>query len=70
MFLIIKYYLSAENIKFTNKIRSSYTSELNLNRDDLPLLKNDTNNIIEFRDDIEVYKKNKKKYSFWGLLDK
>ena len=40
------------------------------NLSNLTLLKNDTNNIIEFRDDIEVYKKNKKKYSFWGLLDK
>tara|TARA_Y100000590_G_scaffold370482_1_gene432336 strand:+ start:6996 stop:7217 length:222 start_codon:yes stop_codon:yes gene_type:complete len=67
MFLIIKYYLSAENIKFTNKIRSSYTSELNLNRDDLPLLKNDTNNIIEYKDDLEEFKKKRKK-RFWEKL--
>jgi len=34
----------------------------------LPLLKNDTNNIIEYSDDIEIFKKEKKRYKFWELL--
>tara|TARA_Y100000590_G_scaffold465968_1_gene639840 strand:- start:3500 stop:3637 length:138 start_codon:yes stop_codon:yes gene_type:complete len=37
---------------------------------DLILLENDTNNIVEYRNDIEVYKKEKKKYKFWELLKK
>ena len=31
---------------------------------------NDTQNIIVYSDDIEVFKKNKKKYSFWDLINK
>ena len=34
------------------------------------LLKNDTNNIIEYINDIEIYKKKKKKYTFWDLIGK
>ena len=37
---------------------------------DLPLLINDTDNIIEYKDDTEVYKKKKKKYFFWELINK
>ena len=32
--------------------------------------KNDTRNIIEYRNDIEVYRKNKKNYKFWDLIGK
>ena len=36
----------------------------------LLLLKNNTNNIIEYRNDIEVYKKKRKNYKFWDLIRK
>ena len=68
--LTISFYFSDQNIRETNKSRSLYSVELNNNTQNLPLLKNDTNNIIEYIDDIEVYKKKKKKYTFWDLIGK
>ena len=68
--LITRFYFSEQNVRETNKSRSFYSVELNSNTQNLPLLKNDTNNIIEYIDDIEVYKKKKKKYTFWDLIGK
>ena len=68
--LITSFYFSDQNIRETNKSRSFYSVELNSNTQNLPLLKNDTSNIIEYIDDIEVYKKKKKKYTFWDLIGK
>ena len=68
--LITRYYFSDQNIKETNKSRAFYSVKLNHNTQNLPLLKNDTNNIIEYINDVEVYKKNKKKYTFWDLIGK
>ena len=62
--LTIKFYFSDQNIRETNKSRSFYSIELNNNMQNLPLLKNDTKNIIEYSDDVEIYKKKKKKYTF------
>ena len=68
--LTTKFYFSDKNIKETNKSRSFYSVELNSSTQNLPLLKNDTNNIIEYINDIEIYKKKKKKYTFWDLIGK
>jgi len=68
--LTTKFYFSDKNIKETNKSRSLYSAKLNNNTQNLPLLKNDTNNIIEYINDIEIYKKNKKKFTFWNLIGK
>ena len=68
IFFIIKYYFLLFNIMNTNKSRalnSINSSSANLN---LPLLKNDTKNIIEFKDDVNIFQKKKKKYKFWNLL--
>ena len=54
----------------TNKSRSIYQADLKNNMQSLPLLENDTNNIIEYRNDIEIYKEKKKNYTFWDLLGK
>ena len=72
IFLILttRFYFSDQNIRETNKSRSFYSVELNNNTLNLPLLKNNTKNIIEYSNDIEVYKKNKKKYTFWDLIRK
>jgi hypothetical protein len=64
------FYFSDQNIKETNKSRAFYSVKLNNNTQNLPLLKNDTNNIIEYINDVEVYKKKKKKYTFWDLIGK
>ena len=68
--LTTKFYFSDQNIRKTNKSRSFYSAALNNNTQNLPLLKNDTNNIIEYLDDVEIYKKKKKKYSFFDLIGK
>ena len=68
--LTTRFYFSDQNIRETNKSRSFYSVELNNNIQNLPLLKNDTNNIIEYLNDVEVYKKNKKKFSFFDLIKK
>ena len=70
IFFSVNFYLSEENIIQTNKSRSSYAYELSNNNQSLPLLENDTNNIIEFTNDMEKFKKNKKNYTFWDLIGK
>ena len=58
---IINFYFSDKNIIKTNKSRSNYIVNLNEGTQNLPLLKNDTEDIIEYRDDVEQYIKKKKK---------
>ena len=67
---ITSFYFSDQNIRETNKSRSFYSVSINKDTMNLPLLKNDTSNIIEYRDDLEVYKKKKKYYKFWDLIGK
>ena len=67
---ITSFYFSDQNIRETNKSRSFYSVKINKDTKKLPLLKNDTNDIIEYRNDIEVYKKKKKYYKFWDLIRK
>ena len=52
IFIIVKYYFSEENIKFTNISRSTYSAMTNDNNDKLPVLKSDTNNIIVYKNDL------------------
>ena len=68
--LTTSFYFSDQNIQETNKSRTFYTVKQNNDLQNLPLLKNDTDNIIEYRNDIEIYKKNKKNYTFWCLIKK
>ena len=68
--LITKFYFSDQNVRETNKSRSFYSVELNSNIQNLPLLKNDTNNVIEYSNDVSIYKKKKKKFTFFGLIKK
>jgi len=68
--LITIFYFSDQNVVKTNKSRTFYSVKLNEKISNLPLLKNDTSDIIEYRNDIEVYKKNKKTYIFWDLIKK
>ena len=62
------YYFSERNINETTKKRLFYKDKISNNIEDLPLIKNDTNNIIEYTDDIENFKKKKKRYIFWDLI--
>ena len=68
--LTTRFYFSEQNIKETNKSRSFYSVKIYNDTQNLPLLKNDTNNIIEYINDVDIYKKNKKKFTFWDLIEK
>ena len=65
-FFIARYYSSDENYKNSYRSTSLLDEKINETENDLILLKNNTENIIEFVE----YKNNKKtkKYSFWKLL--
>ena len=67
IFLITKYYFSEQNLIFTNKSRSSYSLMLNKYENNLPLLKNDTNHVIIYKNELEEFK-NKRKKRPWEKL--
>ena len=66
---LTNFYLSDENIKKINNSRFNYSIELNNNMQNLPLLKNDTNDIVEYQIDTEINKKKKKYNLFWKLIE-
>jgi hypothetical protein len=68
--LLILFYVSENNVKNTSKSRAFHEAKLNNNIENLPLLSNDTSNIIEYSNDLENFKKRKKKYLFFNLLEK
>ena len=67
-FLVTKHYFSDENVIFTNKSRSSYALQVNIDNKSLPILKNDTNNIIIYKNDVEEFTKKRKKRSWEDLI--
>ena len=66
-FLVTKHYFSDENVIFTNKSRSSYALQVIIDNKILPILKNDTNNIIIYKNDVEEFTKKRKK-RLWEKL--
>jgi len=62
------FYFSEKNIRLTNKSRSFYVTKMNDNLQSIPLLENDTKNIILYNNGIEILEK--KKYKFWSLIGK
>ena len=67
IFFVIKFYLSENNIKRSYKIISQYENEIDKKFSNLPIIKDDTKNIIEYTNEIEEFK-NKKQRRFWDLL--
>jgi|TARA_B110000014_G_C20041305_1_gene541244 hypothetical protein len=64
--LLFYFYFSDKNILNTNRSRSLSSLNFKLSLSNLPLLKNDTNNITDYATNNE---KNKKKYNlFWNLI--
>ena len=68
IFLVSKHYFSDKNIILTNKSRSSYSLNPTIDLRNLPLLKNDTDNIIVYINDIEKFKKKRKKRAWEKLI--
>ena len=67
-FNIYKYYSSNKNIKNINLNKLNIEEIIKTKISDIPILKNDTNNVIEFNDSFDEEIKNNKKRSFWDLL--
>ena len=67
IFFVIKFYLSENNIKWSNKVIFQYQNKLDKKFINLPIIKDDTNDIIEYTSEIEDFK-NKKQRKFWDLL--
>ena len=67
IFFVIKFYLSENNIKWSNKVILQYQNVLDKKFINLPIIKDDTNDIIEYTSEIEDFK-NKKQRKFWDLF--
>ena len=68
-FLIIyKFYSSEKNIQFKNFNRVNIDKILNDKKSELPVLKNDTQNVIQFNDGFSNSIKENKPRNFWDLL--
>jgi len=63
-----KFYSSNKNIKDKEFNRNNIDQILNDKISNLPILKNDTDNVIEFNDGFSNEIKNDKPRSFWNLL--
>ena len=63
-----KFYFSNKNIKDKEFNRNNIDQILNDKTSNLPILKNDTNNVIKFNDGFSNEIKNDKPRSFWNLL--
>jgi len=66
--LTTSFYFSEQNIRATNKSRSFYVVKLHYDMLKLPLLVNDTNDIIEYRNDVQEFRDKRKKRIFEGLI--
>ena len=67
-FYIFSHYSSNESIKSINLNRANFNVILQKKILDLPVLKNDTNNVINFNSSFSEEIKNDKPRSFWNLL--
>ncbi len=67
-FYVFNHYSSNENIKNTNLNRANIDVILQNKISDLPILKNDTNNVINFNSSFSEEIKDDKPRSFWNLL--
>ena len=70
IFFIItyKYYSSNKNLEIKNYNRNNIDAIISSKISNLPVLKNDTNNVIEFNDGFSNEIQNDKPRSFWKLL--
>ena len=67
-FITYKYYSSNKNIEVKDYNRINIDEIINNKISNLPVLTNDTDNVIEFNDGFSNNIKNDKTRSFWNLL--
>ena len=66
IFFTYRYYISDENKKKTFRNLSKINEDITLYESKLPIIENDTKNIVKYFDNDEST--DKKKYFFWELL--
>tara|TARA_B100000963_G_C22475762_1_gene602312 strand:+ start:157 stop:420 length:264 start_codon:yes stop_codon:yes gene_type:complete len=66
--LTYRYYSSNKNIEARDFNRNNINEIINTKVSNLPVLNNDTSNVIEFNDGYSNEIKNDKLRSFWNLL--
>ena len=67
IFLTGRYYFSDTNKKNSYRSLSSYNQKIETFSNNLPILEDDTKNIIEYVE--KSNNKKKKKFNFWKLLE-
>ena len=67
LFLTLRYYLSDTNKKNSYRSFNNINEKINIYADKLPILDDDTKDIIEYIE--QQSKKKKKKFNFWKLLN-
>jgi hypothetical protein len=67
IFFTGKYYFSDENIKKSYRSYKNINEKIKIYSKDLPILENNTKNVIEYVK--QTNKKKKKKFNFWKLLE-
>ena len=67
LFFTGKYYFSDENIKKSYRSYKNINEKIKIYSKDLPILENDTKDVIEYVK--QTNKKKKKKFNFWKLLE-
>ena len=67
-FSIYSFYSSNKNLESKKFNRDNIDQIINEKISNLPILKSDTNNVIEFNDGFSNEIKNNKPRSFWNLL--
>ena len=67
LFFSGKYYFSETNKKNSYRSLNTIDQKIDIFADKLPILENDTKNIIEYVE--QSNKKKKKKFNFWKLLE-
>ena len=68
-FSTYKYYASNHNLEVKDFNRNNINQIINNKISELPLLTNDTNNVILFNDSITSQTESDKPRSFWNLLN-
>tara|TARA_B100000902_G_C26715073_1_gene623805 strand:+ start:215 stop:475 length:261 start_codon:yes stop_codon:yes gene_type:complete len=67
IFFTGKYYFSDMNKKKSYRSLNDIEKRISLTAQNIPILSNDTQDIIEYNKNLEI---NKKKYRFWELIIK
>ena len=67
LFFTVRYYFSDINKKNSYRSLNSINEKINIYAEKLPILEDDTKNIIEYVENSN--NKKKKKFNFWNLLE-